>query len=73
MVKWLETIQSYYRKRKLEKQIDGTTAEYELVALLNQNRTFNNPLWEFIMSELSLTNIENVFAVRATHLVESDF
>lgn len=73
MVKWLETIQSYYRKKKLEKQIDGTTAEYELVALLNQNRTKQNPLWKFIMAELSLDNLDNVFAIRATHLVESEF
>lgn len=73
MEKWLETIQSYYRTRKLEKQIDGATAEYELVALLNQNRTMNNPLWKFIASELSLSNLENVYAVRATHLVESVF
>lgn len=73
MVKWLETIQSYHSTKKLEKQIDGTTAEYELVALLNQNRTINNPLWKLIMSELSLTNLDNIFAVRATHLVDSDF
>ena len=73
MVKWLETIQSYYQKKKLEKQIDGTTAEYELVALLNQNRTKQNPLWKFIMTELSLDNLDNVFAIRATHLVESEF
>ena len=73
MVKWLEIIQSYYRTRKLEKQIDGTTAEYELVALLNQNRTKQNPLWKFIMKELSLDNLDNVYAVRVTHLVESEF
>lgn len=73
MSKWLEIIQSYYHKKRLEKQIDGTTAEYELVALLNQNKTKHNPLWKFLVSELSLNDIDNIFAVRATHLVESDF
>lgn len=73
IAKWLEIIQSYNIQKKLERQLDGITAEYELVALMNQNRTKNNPLWRFIMSKLSLTSLENIFAIRVNHLVESKF
>lgn len=77
-IKWAsmpERIKEAYSMFKVKKElskIDGINAEYELVSMLNKNRSKNNPLWSELSNVLDLPD-ENVFAIRVSHQIFSDF
>ena len=53
-------------------RIDGINAEYELVSLLNRNRTKTNPLWSIFSDSFGVPS-EDVYAIRVSQQVYSDF
>lgn len=63
---------SLLKEKQVRRKIKGISAEYELVHLLNQNRTESNPLWKKLKAELNFAD-DNVFAIRVSKQVHSQF
>lgn len=77
-IKWAsmpERIKEAYSMFKVKEErskISGINAEYELVSMLNRNRSKNSPLWTELRRILDLPD-ENVYAIRVSHQIHSDF
>ena len=51
--------------------VDGIQAEYELVSILNRIKSPKYSLWKEICSNLKLSKLDNIYAVRVTNRIES--
>lgn len=77
-IKWAsmpERIKEAYSMFKVKEErskISGINAEYELVSFLNKNRTGQNPIWNYIKSNLNLVD-DNLYAIRVSHQVYSEY
>lgn len=76
-IKWAsmpERIKEAYDMFKVKEErskISGINAEYELVSMLNRNRSKNSLLWTELRRILDLPE-ENVYAVRVSHQIHSN-
>lgn len=77
-IKWAsmpERIKDAYSMSKVKEErskINGINAEYELVSMLNRNRSKSSPLWKELRRMLDLPD-RNVYAIRVSHQIHSDF
>lgn len=77
-IKWAsmpERIKEAYSMSKVKEErskISGINAEYELVSMLNRNRSKNNIIWTVLRRKLNLPD-KNVFAIRVSHQIHSAF
>ena len=77
-IKWpsmperIEEAYSMFKVKEERSKIKGINAEYELVSMMNRNRSKNSPLWTVLRRMLDLPE-EDVYAIRVSHQIHSDF
>lgn len=77
-IKWAsmqKRIKEAYAMVKVKEErskINGINAEYELVSMLNRNRSNDNPLWSDLRRILDLPE-KDIYAIRVSHQIHSAY